>query len=95
MIDLSGKSALVTGGSRGLGRAIASRLAQQGADVAFSYRGNAAGFLRVCAVSIPGKEHLFSSLMAARPRQCHCVLGASSASSAVKRFFLTASPPHC
>jgi 3-oxoacyl-[acyl-carrier protein] reductase len=42
VIDLSGKSALVTGGSRGLGRAIATRLAQQGADVAFSFRGNAA-----------------------------------------------------
>jgi 3-oxoacyl-[acyl-carrier protein] reductase len=42
MIDLSGKSAVVTGGSRGLGRAIATRLAEQGADVAFSYRGNEA-----------------------------------------------------
>ncbi|MEO7118787.1 MAG: 3-oxoacyl-[acyl-carrier-protein] reductase [Candidatus Limnocylindrales bacterium] len=41
MIDLSGKSAVVTGGSRGIGRAIALRLAEQGADVAFSYRGNA------------------------------------------------------
>ena len=41
MIDLSGRSAVVTGGSRGIGRAIALRLAEQGADVAFSYRGNA------------------------------------------------------
>jgi 3-oxoacyl-[acyl-carrier protein] reductase len=40
MIDLTGKAALVTGVSRGIGKAIGLRLARQGADVAFSYRGN-------------------------------------------------------
>jgi 3-oxoacyl-[acyl-carrier protein] reductase len=40
VIDLTGKSALVTGGSRGIGKAIGLRLATQGADVAFSYKGN-------------------------------------------------------
>lgn len=38
---LSGKVAVVTGGSRGIGRAICLELAHRGADVAFLYAGNA------------------------------------------------------
>jgi len=49
MIDLSGKTAVVTGGSRGIGRAIALRLAAQGADVCLSYKGNAEAAASVVA----------------------------------------------
>ncbi|MCK0162962.1 3-oxoacyl-[acyl-carrier-protein] reductase [Marinobacter sp. S6332] len=38
MQDLKGKVAIVTGGSRGIGRHIALKLAQRGADVAINYR---------------------------------------------------------
>jgi 3-oxoacyl-[acyl-carrier protein] reductase len=37
---LEGKKAIVTGGSRGIGAAIARRLAEGGADVAITYAGN-------------------------------------------------------
>jgi len=40
---LAGRTVLVTGGSSGIGKAIAIAAARAGADVAITYRGNAAG----------------------------------------------------
>ena len=39
---LTGKTAIVTGGSRGIGRAVSLLLAREGANVAIVYAGNTA-----------------------------------------------------
>jgi 3-oxoacyl-[acyl-carrier protein] reductase len=46
---LAGKAVIVTGGSRGIGRAIVERFAADGADVTFFYRDNAAAAEEVVA----------------------------------------------
>jgi glucose 1-dehydrogenase len=46
---LEGKSIAITGGDQGIGRAIAERLARDGADIAICYRSNQSGAQEVAA----------------------------------------------
>lgn len=56
-LGLEGKVALVTGSSRGIGRGIATRLVEEGADVVFCARGQGALDEAVSAAGGPGRAH--------------------------------------
>ncbi len=71
MLDLTGKVALVTGGARGIGRAICLRLATQGADIAFLDAGNpAVGEATRADIEALGRKALFVTGNVTDPEQC-------------------------
>ena len=57
MMDFTGKRVLVTGGSRGIGRAIAAAFAERGARVAINYHSSRAAAEETLA-ALPGGPHL-------------------------------------
>jgi 3-oxoacyl-[acyl-carrier protein] reductase len=77
---LAGKAAVVTGGSRGIGRAIVVALASEGANVAFSYRRDArAARETVAAVERLGRRAIAVPSDAADPTQPEAFVGRARA----------------
>jgi glucose 1-dehydrogenase len=80
---LEGKVAIITGGDQGIGRAIALRLAAEGADIAFCYRANRTGADEVVA-RITGGD------LGAGPGRRALALQADISDTAQARTFITA-----
>jgi 3-oxoacyl-[acyl-carrier protein] reductase len=76
MSRLTGKRAMVTGGSRGIGAGIVERLAQEGADVGFTYRANEDAAARVSkAVQALGRRATAVKADSADPKQLTSAVG--------------------
>jgi 3-oxoacyl-[acyl-carrier protein] reductase len=82
MIDLTGKSALVTGGARGIGKAICLNLARQGADIAFVDVGRPeVAEATVAEIQALGRKAIYIPADVTDPEACVAAVGA-----AVKEF---------
>jgi NAD(P)-dependent dehydrogenase (short-subunit alcohol dehydrogenase family) len=74
---LEGRAALVTGGNRGIGAAIAIALAQDGADVAIAYRRDEASAAEtVAAIRATGRRGESHQVSIDDPVDCERVVGA-------------------
>jgi 3-oxoacyl-[acyl-carrier protein] reductase len=82
MLDLTGKSALVTGGARGIGKAICLKLAGQGADIAFVDVGRPeVAEATVAEIRALGRKALFIPADVTDPEAC-----VAAVTAAVKEF---------
>ncbi|MCU1653149.1 MAG: 3-oxoacyl-[acyl-carrier protein] reductase [Pseudonocardiales bacterium] len=76
-LELVGKVAAVVGGSGGIGAAVARVLAEEGCDVALTYRGSTEGAERTAAdVRARGRRAWALPLDLARPESVHAAAGA-------------------
>jgi len=81
LFDLTGKKALVTGGSIGIGRACATALAMAGADVAIVARNKRLGELAAESIRALGVDSIFIECDVAKKNQVQMMMAAI-----VKRF---------
>jgi NAD(P)-dependent dehydrogenase (short-subunit alcohol dehydrogenase family) len=77
--DLSGRKALVTGASRGIGRKLAEGLAEAGADVALAARSEAALAETAAAVEALGRRAAAVAMDVSRPEDCRAGIERASA----------------
>lgn len=75
--DLSGKVALVTGGTQGLGAAVARRMAESGAKVMFTGRSDEKGAERLAALTSLGHDAAFIAGDLADESFCRAVVDAA------------------